>query len=169
MNKDTAFLQEAYAFILEKKSNKKSDKKDKSKWVPPWIKSKKKEEEDTKETEKKPTRKSMINDELEVIYQEILESKHINKKFARRYNRVTADLLKADTGSKVYMKLKNERDDLISILKDHGKTPADLDELLTKKEIEEVKSEEPANGNESTTCTHCGDGYHSKDNCPENC
>ena len=166
MNKDTILLQEAYTNILEKKASKKPDK-DKD-GIPDWADKEDSSVKAKKKTKKKTSRFSKT-DELEEAYQEILESKHINKKFARRYNRVTADLLKADTGSKVYMKLKNERDDLISILKDHGKTPADLEELLTKKEIEEIKNEEPMSNNQDAICTQCGDGGHKKDNCPENC
>ena len=80
--------------------------------------------------------KSKKNDkkELEEAYQQILESKYINKKFARRYNKVTAALLKAEPGSEDYQKLKSERDDLMTILKDHGKSVSDLEELLAKKE-----------------------------------
>jgi len=75
-------------------------------------------------------------EELEEAYQQILESKYINKKFARRYNKVTAALLKAEPGSEDYQKLKSERDDLMTILKDHGKSVSDLEELLAKKEKE---------------------------------
>jgi hypothetical protein len=82
-------------------------------------------------------KKSKTEDEaLKEAYQQILESKYINKKFARRYNKVTAALLKAETGSEEYQKLKSERDDLMTILKDHGKSVADLEELLAKKEKE---------------------------------
>jgi hypothetical protein len=107
---------------------------------------------------------------LEEAYMEIFESKHINKKFARRYNKITSLLLKADPGSKDYTKLKTERDDLVSILKDHGKTPADLDELLAKKEPNEEM--EQSEENEPTlqyndVCTRCGD-CHKVENCPEN-
>jgi hypothetical protein len=166
MNKDTLLLQEAYTNILEKKDSKKTSKKpDKDKdGIPDWA-----DKEDNSVKAKKKTSRFSKKDELEEAYQEILESKHINKKFARRYNRVTADLLKADPGSKNYMKLKNERDDLISILKDHGKTPADLDELLTKKEIEEIKNDEISDQKQNDLCTQCGDGGHNKNNCPENC
>ena len=166
MNKDTLLLQEAYTNILEKKASKKTSKKpDKDKdGVPDWA-----DKEDNSVKAKKKASRFNKKDELEEAYQEILESKHINKKFARRYNRVTADLLKADPGSKVYMKLKNERDDLISILKDHNKTPADLDDLLTKKEIEEIKNDETPDQKQNDLCTQCGDGGHNKNNCPENC
>jgi len=87
------------------------------------------------EKENKKNKKESENS-LEEAYQQILESKYINKKFARRYNKITAALLKAEPGSEQYQKLKSEREDLVSILKDHGKTPADLEELLIKKEKE---------------------------------
>jgi hypothetical protein len=155
MNKDTLLLQEAYTNILEKKAFKEKPDKD-GDGIPDWA-----DKKDDKKSKKKK------KDELEEAYQEILESKHINKKFAKRYSRVTADLLKAEPGSKEYVKLKNERDDLVSILKDHGKTPADLDEFLTKKE---VKTEEQAELNQTPElCTQCGDDGHKKENCPENC
>ena len=80
--------------------------------------------------------KKKDDEALEEAYQQILESKYINKKFARRYNKVTAALLKAEVGSEDYQKLKSERDDLMTILKDHGKSVADLEELLAKKEKE---------------------------------
>lgn len=86
--------------------------------------------------EKEGKSKKKDKDALEEAYQQILESKYINKKFARRYNKVTAALLKAEPGSEDYQKLKSERDDLMSILKDHGKSVTDLEELLTKKEKE---------------------------------
>jgi len=99
---------------------------------------------------------------LEDAYQLVLESKHINKKFARRYSKLTGALLKAVPGSKEYQALKSEREDLVAILKDHGKTPADLDEYLTKKEVSEVAPEEQA---ETKHCEHCGESTHSSDRC----
>jgi hypothetical protein len=69
-------------------------------------------------------------------YETILEFKHINKKFARRYNKVTAAMLKSQPGSEEYGKLKAEREDLVTILKDHGQTPKDLEAFLVKKEKE---------------------------------
>ena len=78
--------------------------------------------------------KKKDEDALKEAYQQILESKYINKKFARRYNKVTAALLKAEPGSEDYQKLKAERDDLVGILKDHGKSVSDLEDLLAKKE-----------------------------------
>jgi hypothetical protein len=86
--------------------------------------------------EKKENTKKKVGESLESAYERILESKYINKKFARRYNKVTAALLKAEPGSENYQKLKSERDDLVGILKDHGKSVSDLEELLAKKEKE---------------------------------
>jgi hypothetical protein len=108
---------------------------------------------------------------LESMYEQVLEeSKHINKKFARRYNKVTAELLKAEPGSKVYTKLKSERDDLVNILKDHGMTPADLDNLTSKQQSEDVSvnkvEEETTSTNDETVCTTCGSDHNCK-NCPE--
>jgi hypothetical protein len=76
------------------------------------------------------------NAEMAQAYETILEFKHINKKFARRYNKVTAAMLKAQPGSEEYGKLKSEREDLVTILKDHGQTPKDLEAFLVKKEKE---------------------------------
>lgn len=76
------------------------------------------------------------NAEMAQAYETILEFKHINKKFARRYNKVTAAMLKAQPGSEEYGALKSEREDLVSILKDHGQTPQDLEAFLVKKEKE---------------------------------
>jgi hypothetical protein len=109
---------------------------------------------------------------LQEAYQRISESKHITKKFARRYNKVTSALLKEVPGSKGYQKLKAERDDLVSILKDHGKTPADLEEMFGKKEIEATEDDntgEPeGDDTQEGICTQCGDS-HSLEDCPENC
>jgi hypothetical protein len=74
--------------------------------------------------------------ELQSAYETILEFKQINKKFARRYNRVTAAMLKAQPGSEEYGVLKSEREDLVTILKDHGQSPKDLEAFLVKKEKE---------------------------------
>jgi hypothetical protein len=89
------------------------------------------------------------NAEMASAYETILEFKHINKKFARRYNKVTAAMLKAQPGSEEYGKLKSEREDLVTILKDHGQTPQDLEAFLVKKEKEnplpEVQDPQSAN------------------------
>ena len=83
-------------------------------------------------------KKSKTEENLEIgqAYETILEFKHINKKFARRYNKVTAAMLKAEPNSEEYGKLKSEREDLVTILKDHGQTPQDLEAFLVKKERE---------------------------------
>ncbi len=92
------------------------------------------------------------NAEMANAYQTILEFKHINKKFARRYNKVTAAMLKAQPGSEEYGKLKAEREDLVTILKDHGQTPKDLEAFLVKKEKEnplpEVQDHNPQTQNQ---------------------
>jgi hypothetical protein len=96
----------------------------------------KKRREAIKKAKEDKNSKKKVGESLESAYERILESKYINKKFARRYNKVTAALLKAQPGSEDYQKLKSERDDLVGILKDHGKSVSDLEELLIKKEKE---------------------------------
>lgn len=97
---------------------------------------------DKEETMKKAAadkkKKSMHkeNAEMASAYETILEYKLINKKFARRYNKLTSAMLKAEPGSEEYGKIKAEREDLVSILKDHGMSPRDLEEYLVKKERE---------------------------------
>jgi len=76
------------------------------------------------------------NAEMAGAYETILEFRQINKRFARRYNKVTAAMLKAQPGSEEYGALKTEREDLVTILKDHGQTPKDLEAFLVKKEKE---------------------------------
>lgn len=100
------------------------------------------------EKEGKSSKKKDDKKELEEAYQKILESKYINKGFARRYNKVTAALLKAEPGSEEYQKLKAERDDLVTILKDHGKTPAEIQDLLAKKPKEETTEYTPNTANQ---------------------
>lgn len=102
----------------------------------------------------KGKKKSMHKENAEMAdaYQTILEFKHINKKFARRYNKVTAAMLKAEPGSEEYGKLKTEREDLVNILKDHGQTPRDLEAFLQKKEkdnpLPEVQDQNPQTQNQ---------------------
>ena len=92
------------------------------------------------------------NAEMADAYETILEFKQINKRFARRYNKVTAAMLKAQPGSEEYGKLKAEREDLVTILKDHGQTPKDLEAYLVKKETEnplpEVQDHNPQTQNQ---------------------
>jgi 16S rRNA C967 or C1407 C5-methylase (RsmB/RsmF family) len=127
MNKDAAFLAEAYQTVVEKKAkpdfldvDKDGDKKE----------SMKKALKDKKKSVHKE------NAEMAGAYETILEFRQINKRFARRYNKVTAAMLKAQPGSEEYGKLKSEREDLVTILKDHGQTPKDLEAFLVKKEKE---------------------------------
>jgi hypothetical protein len=92
------------------------------------------------------------NAEIGQAYETILEYKLINKKFARRYNKLTSAMLKAEPGSEEYGKIKSEREDLVSILKDHGMSPRDLEEYLVKKEREnplpEVQDHNPQTQNQ---------------------
>ena len=92
------------------------------------------------------------NAEMGEAYETILEYKLINKKFARRYNKLTSAMLKAEPGSEEYGKIKSEREDLVSILKDHGMSPRDLEEYLVKKEREnplpEVQDQNPQTQNQ---------------------
>jgi hypothetical protein len=92
------------------------------------------------------------NAEMASAYETILEYKLINKKFARRYNKLTSAMLKAEPGSEEYGKIKTEREDLVSILKDHGMSPRDLEEYLVKKEREnplpEVQDQNPQTQNQ---------------------
>jgi len=110
---------------------------------------------------KKGKSKKRDEEELQEAYQKILESKYINKKFARRYNKVTAALLKAEAGSEDYQKLKSERDDLMTILKDHGKSVTDLETLLIKKEKENPLPDTDFNPN---TDNQYGDSSYSDTN-----
>jgi hypothetical protein len=95
-----------------------------------------KDEAVAKVTGKKKKSVHKENAEMARAYETILEFKQINKKFARRYNKVTAAMLKAQPGSEEYGALKSEREDLVTILKDHGQTPQDLEAFLVKKEKE---------------------------------
>jgi len=89
------------------------------------------------------------NAEMGQAYETILEFKQINKKFARRYNKVTAAMLKAQPGSEEYGALKTEREDLVAILRDHDQTPKDLEAFLVKKEknnpLSDVQDPQTAN------------------------
>lgn len=93
----------------------------------------------------KGKKKSKVEENTEIAqaYETILEYKLINKKFARRYNKLTSAMLKSQPGSEEYGKYKTEREDLVSILKDHGMTPKDLEEYLVKKEKETPLPEVP--------------------------
>ena len=154
-------LQEAYTVILEKKNDSnKNEKEDKDinkdgkvdktdsylanrrKAIAAAIAKKEGKKEETKESKK------TFDENLQETYQSLFESKFLNKKFARRYNKITSALLKAEVGSKEYIQLKTERDDLVNILKDHGMSVKDLEDLLDKKEVsEEPKEENPVSPN----------------------
>ena len=139
--------------LEEAKSAKKPDKDGDG--VPDWADKKDGEDDNAPENKKgkltqaenrnrkkmvagKKSKKSMHkeNAEMASAYETILEFKQINKKFARRYNKVTAAMLKSQPGSEEYGILKAEREDLVTILKDHGQTPKDLEVFLAKKETE---------------------------------
>ena len=136
MNKDAAFLAEAYQAILEKKTSKMDSvgKEDDDVNNNGKVDSTDKYLKNRREKVAKSMHKE--NEEMASAYETILEFKHINKKFARRYNKVTAAMLKAQPGSEEYGALKSEREDLVTILKDHGQTPQDLEAFLVKKEKE---------------------------------
>lgn len=152
--KDRNSLQEAYNVILEKKKDSKDNENDKDlnkdgkvdktdsylanrrKAIAAAIAKKEGKKEKTDESKK------TFDQNLQETYQSLFESKFLNKKFARRYNKITTALLKAEVGSKEYTQLKAERDDLVNILKDHGMSVKDLEALLDKKEIPEPKEEE---------------------------
>lgn len=173
MNKDANLLAEAYQKVLEGtehckyakegcdcdgceecKANQKVEEAKAAK--PDYIDIDK--DGDKKETMKKAAadkkKKSMHkeNAEMAEAYETILEYKLINKKFARRYNKLTSAMLKAEPGSEEYGKIKSEREDLVSILKDHGMSPRDLEEYLVKKEREmplpDVQDQNPQTQNQ---------------------
>jgi hypothetical protein len=140
MNKDAELIAEAYLKVIEEKNNdrNKDGKKDfNDVKIARMVASGMSEEEAVaKVGSKKKKSVNEENEEMGQAYETILEFKHINKKFARRYNKVTAAMLKAQPGSEEYGALKTEREDLVTILKDHGQTPKDLEAFLQKKEKE---------------------------------
>jgi hypothetical protein len=173
MNKDANLLAEAYQKVLEEVMHCKAakhgcdcDKCDECKenqtveeaknTKPDYIDIDKDgdKEESMKKAAADKKKKSVHKENAEMAnaYETILEFKQINKKFARRYNKVTAAMLKALPGSEEYGKLKAEREDLVSILKDHGQTPKDLEAFLAKKESEnplpEVQDHNPQTQNQ---------------------
>jgi hypothetical protein len=140
MNKDAELIAEAYLKVIEEK-NKDRNKDGKKDFddvkIARMVASGMSEEEAvSKVGGKKKKSVNEENEEMGQAYETILEFKHINKKFARRYNKVTAAMLKAQPGSEEYGALKSEREDLVTILKDHGQTPKDLEAFLLKKEKE---------------------------------
>lgn len=95
-------------------------------------------------------------DFLAEAYQSILEAsatdKVINKKLARDYYKAVKAMRKCEHGSKDYTKFKSQKEDIMTLVKDHGKTIADLDAFLTKKEKEEAVA--PAEGTEVAEEAH---------------
>jgi len=174
MNKDAELLAEAYQKVLEEAMNCQAAKKgcdcdkceecEKNQTVDEAKKAAKPDyididkdgdkEESMKKAVADKKKKSMHkeNAEMASAYETILEYKLINKKFARRYNKLTSAMLKAQPGSEEYGKIKAEREDLVSILKDHGMSPKDLEEYLVKKEREnplpEVQDSNPQTQNQ---------------------
>jgi hypothetical protein len=173
MNKDADLIAEAYQKVLEGTEHCKyakegcdCDKCDECKdnQTVDEAKSSKPDYVDIdKDGDKKESMKKAVSDkkkksfhkenaEMADAYETILEFKQINKRFARRYNKVTAAMLKAQPGSEEYGKLKAEREDLVTILKDHGQTPKDLEAYLVKKETEnplpEVQDHNPQTQNQ---------------------
>jgi hypothetical protein len=141
--KDRQLLSEAYNTILEKKKDFKEKKKDvnndgKIDKSDDYLANRRKII--AQAIAKKESKKN-FKDTLKETYETLFESNFLNKKFARRYNKITSALLKAEPGSKEYNQLKMERDDLVNILKDHGMSAKDLEKLLTKKE-NDTKEEE---------------------------
>ena len=149
--KDRHCLSEAYNTILEKKK-KSDDEKDTDKDV---NKDGKVDKTDSylanrrkaislaiaKKTKTNENKKN-FEETLKETYMALFENKFLNKKFIRRYNKITAALLKAEPGSKIYTQLKTERDDLVNILKDHGMTVKDLETLLNKEDSSSAKEED---------------------------
>jgi hypothetical protein len=146
MNKDVDLLQEAYLSVLEKKQSVKLDPVGK-------------EDEDINNdgkvdstdkylgAKRKAIAKSIQKEasEIALAYQQILEAsatdKVVNKKLARDYYKAVKAMRKCEHGSKEYEKFKSQKEDILKIVSDHGKTVADLDAFLTKKEKEEVTEE----------------------------
>jgi DNA-binding transcriptional MerR regulator len=146
--KDRQLLSEAYNTILEKKKNSKEKKKDINKdgkidKSDDYLANRRKviAQAIAKKEGKKEDKKN-FKDTLKEAYETLFESNFLNKKFARRYNKITSALLKAEPGSKEYNQLKIERDELVNILKDHGMTAKDLEKLLAKKENNTEENEE---------------------------
>jgi len=143
MKKDVDFLAEAYQRVIEAKKAK-----------PDYLDVDK--DGDKKESMKKALKdgkkktRSKVEEELANAYQSILEAsatdKVINKKLARDYYKAVKAMRKCEHGSKDYTKFKSQKEDIMTLVKDHGKTIADLDAFLTKKEKEEAVA--PAEGAE---------------------
>ena len=173
MNKDADLIAEAYSRILEKKaSNKKPDKDGDG--IPDYAEKKSGKDDNASENKKgkltqaenrerfkkmvagKKKTKTKVEEELANAYQSILEAsatdKVINKKLARDYYKAVKAMRKCEHGSKDYTKFKSQKEDIMTLVKDHGKTIADLDAFLTKKEKEEAVA--PAEGTEMAEESH---------------
>lgn len=164
MNNDQLNIEALYGQILEEAKKKLSpaQKKLASAAPPP---------DEITGADFKSLKKKKVAEDIESAYEQILEAsatdKVVNKKLARRYYKVVRSLLKAEHGSKDYQKLKDEKEDIVKIVNDHGKTIADLDALLTKKEKEEVAGEAGTDNDvRSEACTTCG-GDHAVSSCHE--
>lgn len=158
MNNDFKLLEEAYLKVLEaKKKNKKPDADGDG--VPDWA-DKHPGKDDHAVNSKKKVKES---EELGQAYLSILSErteKVINKKLARDYYKAVRAMRKSEHGSKEYEKFKSEKEDIIKLVNDHGKTIADLDAFLTKKEKEEVTEEKEhceaaAKGCDCAGCEEC--------------
>lgn len=165
MNNDQLNIETLYGQIIEEAKKKLSpaQKKLASAAPPP--------DEITGDDFKALKKKKKVAEGIEAAYEQILEAsatdKVVNKKLARRYYKAVRSLLKAEHGSKDYQKLKDEKEDIVKIVNDHGKTIADLDALLTKKEKEEVAGEAGTDNDvKPAACTTCG-GDHAASSCHE--
>jgi hypothetical protein len=168
MKKDVDLIAEAYQRILNEKVHceaaekgcecSKCEECEKNQTVDEAKNSKPDYLDIDKDGDKKESMKKAVGDkkkksfhkessEMAQAYETILEYKLINKKFARRYNKLTSAMLKSQPGSEEYGKIKSEREDLVSILKDHGMSPKDLEEYLVKKERENPLPEAPEQNN----------------------
>jgi hypothetical protein len=155
MNKDITLLSEAYQAILEKKLSK-AQKKIAAAAPPP--------DEITGDDFKALKSKKSDKNKLKEAYEQILEAsatdKVVNKKLARDYYKAVKAMRKSEHGSKEYDKFRSQKEDIVKLVSDHGKTIADLDAFLTKKEKEEVTEEhvpcEPASrGCDCAGCEEC--------------
>lgn len=150
MNKDAQYIAEAYTQLLEKKATNKKPDAD-GDGVPDWADKKHGKDKDKEVPKKKTKTRVQEEEEMAAAYDQITEQakractdKIINKKFARRYKAVAAAMLKCEPGSKDYKKYKEEKNDLVEILRDHDMKACDLDDLLTKKEKEAAVEAEPS-------------------------
>ena len=179
MNKDFENLASAYSLICE---GKKKDVVGKDVHVITALKAEIKNCKSDKEKQKLQAKLSKYTgelikaggkDKLKEAYEQILEAsatdKVVNKKLARDYYKAVKAMRKCEHGSKEYEKFKAQKEDILKIVSDHGKSIADLDDMLTKKEKEEVADESGAgedNKVNAKVCTMCG-GDHDSSSCPE--